>query len=83
VLHGAGNGILTIAKGTLPLAFFGVGGYGHRQGWLMMPSRIAQGVAPFCFGLALERWGAATLWGSGALALLAWGVLMALRPPRP
>ena len=23
ILHGAGNGILTIAKGTLPLALFG------------------------------------------------------------
>lgn len=35
VLHGAGNGILTIAKGTLPLVLFGPQGYGHRQGVLM------------------------------------------------
>src|SRR3546814_16692130 len=27
LLHGAGNGILTIAKGTLPLALFGPVGY--------------------------------------------------------
>ena len=26
LLHGAGNGILTIAKGTLPLAIFGASG---------------------------------------------------------
>ena len=32
ILHGAGNGILTIAKGTLPLVLFGPLGYGHRQG---------------------------------------------------
>ncbi|WP_454753702.1 MFS transporter [Cupriavidus necator] len=31
VLHGAGNGILTIAKGTLPLVIFGPNGYGHRK----------------------------------------------------
>ncbi len=30
VLHGAGNGILTIAKGTLPLVIFGPHGYGAR-----------------------------------------------------
>ena len=28
LLHGAGNGMITIAKGTLPLALFGPGGYG-------------------------------------------------------
>ena len=58
VLHGAGNGILTIAKGTLPLVLFGPAGYGHRQGWLMVPARIAQALAPWLFGLLLDRWGA-------------------------
>jgi hypothetical protein len=53
LLHGAGNGILTIAKGTLPLLFFGSKGYGARQGWLMMPARISQALAPFLFGLLL------------------------------
>lgn len=42
VLHGAGNGILTIAKGTLPLVLFGPQGYGARQGLLMVPARMAQ-----------------------------------------
>ena len=42
VLHGAGNGVLTIAKGTLPLALFGPSGFGQRQGWIMAPSRVAQ-----------------------------------------
>ena len=63
ILHGAGNGILTIAKGTLPLVLFGAQGYGHRQGLLMIPARIAQASAPWLFGLCLDRWGA------GALAL--------------
>src|SRR5437868_15189312 len=30
VLHGAGNGLLTIAQGTVPLAIFGPHGYGSR-----------------------------------------------------
>lgn len=79
VLHGAGNGILTIAKGTLPLVFFGPQGYGARQGWLMLPGRVAQAFAPFAFGLALDHWGAASLWLSTALGLLAFAALMLLR----
>lgn len=79
VLHGAGNGILTIAKGTLPLALFGPHGYGARQGWLMMPARIAQALAPFLFGLALDAWGARALWLSGAIGLTACAALMLLR----
>ena len=42
ILHGAGNGILTIAKGTLPLALFGAAGYGARLGSLNAPARLLQ-----------------------------------------
>jgi MFS family permease len=82
LLHGAGNGILTIAKGTLPLVLFGASGYGARQGWLMVPARIAQALAPWVFGLGLDRYGVAALWGSAGLCLLGWGALMALRAAR-
>jgi hypothetical protein len=57
LLHGAGNGILTIAKGTLPLALFGPAGYGHRQEMLMLPARLAQALAPWLFGLLRRRSG--------------------------
>ena len=83
LLHGGGNGILTIAKGTLPLVLFGAHGYGERQGWLMMPARVAQATAPFLFGLALDRWGASTLWlsaGVGVSALVALMLMPAIRP---
>ncbi|HEX7388118.1 MAG TPA: MFS transporter [Castellaniella sp.] len=79
VLHGAGNGILTIAKGTLPLALFGAQGYGARQGWLMLPARVAQALAPLLFGLALNAWGANALWLSSAISMAAFGALMLLR----
>ncbi len=78
LLHGAGNGILTIAKGTLPLVLFGTRGYGARQGWLMMPARLAQAAAPFLFGLALDRWGIGSLWLSVLLGLSAFVALMLL-----
>jgi predicted MFS family arabinose efflux permease len=79
ILHGAGNGILTIAKGTLPLVLFGPQGYGHRQGWLMVPARIAQALAPWLFGVLLERWGAHAIWLSAALGVLTFTSLALLR----
>lgn len=57
LLHGAGNGLITIAKGTLPLALFGVAGYGVRQGVLAIGQRLAQAAAPFVLALILEYWG--------------------------
>jgi predicted MFS family arabinose efflux permease len=83
LLHGAGNGILTIAKGTLPLALFGPTGYGHRQGMLMLPARLAQALAPWLFGLLLAILGTRALWVSAGLALSALAALLLIRvPPR-
>lgn len=79
VLHGAGNGILTIAKGTLPLVIFGPSGYGHRQGMLMVPARIAQAFAPWLFGLCLDVFGARALWLSSSLGVGAILMLMVIR----
>ncbi|GAA4421729.1 MFS transporter [Acidovorax lacteus] len=76
VLHGLGNGILTIAIGTLPLWVFGAQGYGQRQGLLMVPARLVQAGAPFLFGLAVARWGSGALVLSASLALLALGALL-------
>jgi predicted MFS family arabinose efflux permease len=82
VLHGAGNGILTIAKGTLPLVLFGPQGYGHRQGVLMVPARIAQALSPWLFGLLLARYGIGAMWVSAALGLSAFAGLLWLQGPR-
>ena len=80
LLHGAGNGILTIAKGTLPLVLFGPAGYGARQGLMMVPARVAQAFAPVLFGMALDRAGASALWLTTLLGLAALGALWLLRP---
>jgi predicted MFS family arabinose efflux permease len=81
ILHGAGNGILTIAKGTLPLVLFGPQGYGHRQGLLTVPARMAQAVAPYLFGVCLDRWGADALWLSASISVSAFVALLLI--PRP
>jgi predicted MFS family arabinose efflux permease len=46
ILYGAGNGILSIAKGALPLASFGVERYARVMGQLARPSLLAQALAP-------------------------------------
>jgi len=79
LLHGAGNGVLTIAKGTLPLVLFGASNYGARQGLLMVPARFAQALSPYLFGVAIDRFGAGALWFSAALGLLGFAALMLLR----
>lgn len=74
LMIGTGIGLHTITRGTLPLAVFGPGGYGARQGLLATPARLLQAAAPFCFGLALEAWGGGVLWlilGLAGAALLA------------
>ncbi|MCZ8183818.1 MAG: MFS transporter [Beijerinckiaceae bacterium] len=78
-LHGAGNGVLTIAKGTLPLALFGPGGYGLRQGLLSAPARVLQAIAPLLFGILLEHSGAQAIWLTTGLGLMAFLLLMLLR----
>lgn len=79
VLHGAGNGILTIAKGTLPLALFGPAGYGQRLGWLGAPARVLQAGAPLIFGAALSAWGAGAIWLTAGIGAAALGALLLLR----
>jgi hypothetical protein len=75
ILHGAGNGLLTIVKGTLPLALFGPHGYGLRQGLLAAPARFSQATAPFLFSLVLDASALAALALSSALLLIAFGLL--------
>jgi predicted MFS family arabinose efflux permease len=79
VLHGAGNGLLTIAKGTLPLAIFGPVGYGLRSGVLGAPARAAQGASPLIFGLLIDWMGVGALAISAGMSIAALLALMALR----
>jgi predicted MFS family arabinose efflux permease len=79
IVHGLGNGILTIAVGTLPLKLFGARGYGQRQGWLMVPARIVQAGSPFLYGMAVAQWGRGALWLSALLALSAFAALCRMR----
>ncbi|KIA63648.1 MFS transporter [Nocardia vulneris] len=65
-LYGAGNGLATITRGTLPLALFPVHGYGARVGRLLLPSFLLSAAGPLVYAVVLENYGA-----TGALTLSA------------
>jgi MFS family permease len=79
LLHGAGNGLLTISRGTLPLALFGPAGYGLRTGIIAAPARVTTAAAPLLFGLMLNAMGTGALVVSGGLSLAALAALALLR----
>ena len=78
LFHGAGNGILTIARGTLPLSIFGPHNYGYRLGIIGAPARMAQAAAPLAFGLMLYHMGSWVLLITSALSLAALAALLLL-----
>jgi MFS family permease len=82
IIHGAGNGMLTITRGTLPLALFGPHGYGARIGQISAPARIGQAAGPFLFGLAISHFGIRALIISSSLSILALISLYQLALPK-
>jgi hypothetical protein len=67
--YGAGNGILTITRGTLPLVLFDHRSYGAFVGKLLVPSFLLSAMAPFAYAAVIEAFGVdAGLWLSIALA---------------
>ncbi len=56
-LYGMGDGIKTIARGTLPLALFGAKGYGARLGWISFVQMGVNASAPFVFAWITQSFG--------------------------
>lgn len=56
-LYGMGDGIKTIARGTLPLALFGAKGYGARLGWISFVQMGINASAPFAFAWVTQAYG--------------------------
>lgn len=77
IFYGGGNGILTISRGTLPLALFGAEGFGRRVGILSLPARGTAAIAPLVMGLLVE-YGTAALWACVIVSLSALLALLLL-----
>src|SRR5207248_4931837 len=55
VMFGAANGLVTIARGAVPLALFGPAGYGRIVGRIARPSLIITAIAPVVIAFLAER----------------------------
>jgi MFS family permease len=63
VFYGAGIGIESIARATVPLAVFGHSRYAAIMGRIAMPSLIAQAAAPSLGAMLMQRFGAGVTLG--------------------
>jgi MFS family permease len=73
ILFGITNGLMTIARGTVPLALFGASGYGRLLGRIARPALVMQAVGPLVLAFVAERFS-----DPAALALIAAFALAAL-----
>ena len=81
LLYGMSNGIMTINRGTLPLAIFGPKDYAALLGWLAVPVLLAQAAAPTLTAPFVTSRPSAEIFGAaGILAILALILLLPLRP---
>jgi len=80
LLYGAGNGLATIVRGTMPLVLFEAGAYGSLVGRLLAPSFILAALAPLAYALVIEHFGdAAALVLSAAVAAVILAAAIVLR----
>ena len=76
--QGAGNGMLTVAKGVLPLSIWGTEGYAHRSALLSRPAQFAQIGGPALYGLAIDRSPTLALMGGAAICLVMFAMTFGL-----
>ncbi len=66
LLMGASQGVITIVRGAVPLALFGVKGYGAVLGAIATPVLVVNAASPTAFAWIVDRWG----WGTARVVLL-------------
>jgi MFS family permease len=55
IMYGIANGLLTIARGTVPLVLFGAAGYGRLMGQIGGPYLVVQAAAPVVLTYVADR----------------------------
>jgi MFS family permease len=82
VVFGMANGLVTIARGAVPLALFGAAGYGHIMGRIGRAFLVMQAIAPFALAFAAEHSSDASVLATvAAFALLSLLALLAIHRP--
>jgi hypothetical protein len=83
VMFGVANGLITIARGAVPLVLFGPVGYGAVIGRIAGPWLVMQAIAPLVLAFVIERTSdAAALALVASLALVSLVGLAILRSPK-
>jgi hypothetical protein len=86
MIYGAGNGIGSVARGTVPLALFGARRYPALMGRLAFPLLVAMAVTPYLVGLAFQKGGAQwvllSLTGLAMINIMLVGILRAITKRR-
>jgi MFS family permease len=84
VMFGMANGLLTIARGAVPLALFGAAGYGHLMGRIGGPYLVMQAIAPLALAFVAERAADPTVLAVvAAFAAISFIGFVAVRRPKP
>jgi MFS family permease len=84
VMFGMANGLLTIARGAVPLALFGAAGYGHLMGRIAGPFLVMQAIAPLVLAFVAERASDPAVLGVvAAFAATSFAGFAAMRRPKP
>lgn len=79
-LYGAGNGLMTITRGSLPLVLFDNRTYGAFVGKLLVPSFLLSAIAPVFYTVIIEHYGEqTTLLFSVALAFVVFAATLWLK----
>lgn len=78
--QGAGNGLLSVAAGVLPLYVFGPERYAARQALLLTPARYLQALAPAAYAIALDASPNVALAASSLVCLAMCALTFGLRP---
>lgn len=82
VMFGGANGLVTIARGAVPLTLFGAAGYGRLMGRLAAPFLLVQSASPLVMAFVVERISdAAALALAAAFATVAFVCSILIRRP--
>lgn len=79
--QGAGNGMITVAKGVLPLSIYGPRNYAYRSALLTQPAQVLQIGGPALYGLAIAESPRAALALSAGLCLVMFAMTFGLQVP--
>ena len=81
-MFGMANGLITIARGAVPLALFGAAGYGHLIGRIGRTFLAMQAIAPLALAFVAERSSdPAVLAVVAALAAISFAAFALIRRP--